>query len=95
MFQKLGKFFAAVLSGSDEQSFGRFASLLTLVFCLGWDTAYLVFVMRHFKEFHFTPGDLLAFGGVLMAEGGFCSLFYGVNKVASMGVFNRPPDSRQ
>lgn len=96
MLAKIGKFISALFSSSDEQSFGRFASFLCLSFCLGWDTAYIVFVMRHFKEFHFVAGDLLAYGGVLISQGGFCSLFYGVNKVTGMGVFNKGnPPSQQ
>lgn len=95
MLEKIGKYVASMLSASDEASFGRFASLLALVFCLGWDTAYLIFVMRHFQQFHFAPSDLLAFGGVLMVEGGFCTLFYGVNKLSGMGVFNRGPQDKQ
>ena len=89
MLQKIGAFFVGLLSSSDEQSFGRFASLLALLFCLGWDTSYIYFVMIHFKEFHFVVGDLLSYGGILMVQGGFCSIFYGVNKVTGMGMFNR------
>ena len=94
MMQKLGIFFAGLLGDGDNPSFGRFASLLSLVFCLGWDTGYIVFVMMHFQAFHFAPGDLLAYGGILLAQGAFCSLFYGFNKVTGMGVFNRDQGRR-
>jgi hypothetical protein len=86
--QKIMQWFAVMLSSGDGASFGRFASLLSLVFCLGWDTAYIVFVMAHFAAFKFTAGDLLAYSGALMAQGAFCTLFYGVNKLSGMGIFN-------
>lgn len=91
MFTAIAKFFTDTLSSGNEQSFGRFASLLTLLFCLGWDTSYIVFVMAHYKEFHFVASDLLAYSGALMAQGTFCCLFYGVNRVTGMGVFNKGP----
>lgn len=89
MIQKIASYFAKMMSDSPEASFGRFASLLCLLFCLGWDTAFIAFVMIHFREFHFVVGDLLAYGGVLMAQIAFCTMFYGVNKLTGMGVFNK------
>ena len=70
----IAKWFGTLISSSDEASFGRFASLLTLVCCLSWDTAYIVFVMRHFKEFHFQTGDLLHLRRSFDGPGGLCEL---------------------
>lgn len=57
-------------------------SLLLSVFVLGWDTGALVFAW-HFN-YHLPTGmgmvDLLPSSGTLLAQGGFCTLFYGVTK---------------
>lgn len=76
IISNIASFLAKTLDSSESQSFGRFASLLTLVFCLGWDTAYVCFITHYFSQFHFTATDILPAAGILMAQGAFCSLFY-------------------
>lgn len=63
--------------------FGALASLLCLVFCLGWDTAYVWFAMKHLDFSHMALVDVLPSAIALTAQAGFCATFYGINKIKS------------
>lgn len=71
------------LSESGEISFGRLASFMSLLFCLGWDTAYLVFVMMHYQQLHISAADILPAVAALAGQTAFCSSWYTINKVRS------------
>lgn len=76
-------FITKCFSESGEVSFGRTASFLCLVFCLGWDSASLFFVFQHWKDLHVQVGDLWVPAATLAGQGAFCLGFYTVNKVKS------------
>lgn len=63
-------------------SFGRCISLLIVAVVLTWDTAYIVFAMRHYGGQPVL--NILPDSGMLAAQGIFMTLFYGVNKVNQM-----------
>ena len=73
-------------SSSGDISFGRVASGVTLIFCLGWDSAFVFYAMRHLDFSHMSIHDILPSAAALIAQGGFCSLFYGINKTTGMSV---------
>lgn len=79
-------FVQQLLSNSGTYSFGRFMSLLTAVFVLGWDTASLVFAWQY--NHHLGPGltfvDLLPSPGTLVAQGAFMTLFYATTKYGDL-----------
>lgn len=77
-------FIQKCLSDSGEISFGRTAAAVTLVFCLGWDTAYVWFAMKHLNFAVMSIHDVLPAAGTLLAQGGFATLFYGSTKVPDM-----------
>ena len=79
-------FLVNCFSSSGDISFGRVASGLTLVFVLGWDSAFVCFAMRHLDFSHMTVHDVLPSAAALMAQGAFCSLFYGINKATGLSV---------
>lgn len=81
---KPSEFIQKCLSSSGEVSFGRTASLLSLVFCLGWDTAFVWFAMRHLNFERMSIHDVLPSATALAAQGVFCTLFYGINKTKGM-----------
>ena len=85
-------FLVNCFSSSGDISFGRVASGLTLVFCLGWDSAFVCFAMRHLDFSHMTVHDVLPSAAALMAQGAFCSLFYGINKAS--GLASTPPGDK-
>lgn len=76
-------FIRDLLSESPTASFGRFATLLCIVFVLGWDSASLFFVLRHWSELHLTISDAWVPAATLTGQGAFCLLFYGTNKLAA------------
>lgn len=80
---KLTELVTKALGDNSEISFGRAASGLTLCFCLGWDSAFVWFAMRHLDFGHMTVHDVLPSASALIAQAGFCTIFYGVNKAKS------------
>ena len=88
-------FFSDVLSSSSAASFGRFASLVCIAFCMGWDTASLWFVMAHWSALHLQVTDLWVPAATLMGQGTFCLMFYGTNKLAASVDKNACPDNGQ
>lgn len=76
----------------DTISFGRFMSLLITVFVLGWDTSYIVFAwhINHHLPTGFPPVDVLPSGATLLAQGGFCTLFYAATKTGDV-LTSQPP----
>ena len=80
----ISDFVTKCLSSSGDISFGRTASALTLMFCLGWDSAFVWFSMKHLDLAHMTIHDVLPSAGALIAQAGFCTIFYGVNKASAL-----------
>jgi len=76
------QFILTALEPETNISFGRTISLLVTLFVLGWDTAHLIFAW-HFN-YHLLPGagviSILPDAGVLAAQAGFMTVFYGVAK---------------
>jgi hypothetical protein len=75
----------SVLNPKAAYSFGRFMALWMTAFVIGWDTANLVFAwrMNHIIAAQRLATPLLSLlpdAGVMLAQGGFCTLFYGVTK---------------
>jgi hypothetical protein len=70
-----------VMSNADQASFGRFASFICLIFCLGWDTAIVVFSMMHYQQMHIAVRDLYPDALMLAGQTAFCSAWYGINKL--------------
>ena len=83
---KASEFVTKCLSESGEISFGRTASAVALAFCLGWDTSFVVFAMRHINFAHMGIHDVLPSAGALSAQAAFCLTFYGTNKATA--IFN-------
>lgn len=78
---KIYEFIHATLSPTGDISFGRAASGASLTFCLGWDTAFVWFAMKHLDFAHMTIHDVLPSPGALAAQAAFCAAFYTINKV--------------
>lgn len=94
------KFFEVITQALGEGGqirFGAFASLLCLMFCLGWDTALVWFAMRHFDYAHMALGDVLPSALTLAAQATFCATFYGINKIKSGydETVNRPDNGQK
>lgn len=88
--------FVKSLGQGSGISFGRLASAVTLMFCLGWDSAYVWFAMRHMDSIHITIKDVLPSYGALVSQIGFCTIFYGVNKLkASMDGKTSPENGQK
>jgi hypothetical protein len=80
-----------VLSNSPSYSFGRTMSLVTACFCIGWDTAALVFAWKYnmfLLHNHLIPGsallDLLPGPVALGAQIGFMGYFYTATKYGDL-----------
>jgi len=86
-------FFRDVLSSSSNASFGRFASLICIVFCMGWDTASLWFLLAHWSVLHPQISDLWVPAAILMGQGTFCLMPYGTNKLAASVDKSTSPDN--
>lgn len=78
----LKDFIQGVLSSNATYSFGRFMSMVISAFVLGWDTAYIVIAYKwnHHLPVGVAPVDFLPSAGMLIAQGGFMTLFYSVTK---------------
>jgi hypothetical protein len=76
------QFIRDLLNPTGPVSFGRFMSLITTAFVLGWDSSYIVYAwhLNHHLPAGFAPVDVLPNAGTLLAQGGFMTLFYGVTK---------------
>lgn len=79
-----------LLDPETKYSFGRWMSLICTAFVLLWDTTHVVF-MCHFN-YHLPPGvgvqPILPDATVLLAQGGFMTLFYGVTKLSDVSTQN-------
>jgi hypothetical protein len=67
-------------STSPDASFGRLATFISLVFCLGWDSATMVFVFLHWKDLHPVIADLWAPAATLLGQFTACATFYTITK---------------
>jgi hypothetical protein len=92
---KLGEFITGALSESSQTgrgcvSAGRVFTLLILIFVLGWDTSYVVEAWRwnhallalRSAPAGLAPVPLLPDAATLLAQIGFMTVFYTVNKTA-------------
>lgn len=79
-------FLISLLDPKGQISFGRTAALLTLVFCLGWDTSSLVFAwgFNHHLPAGMNPLPLLPDASTLIGQGSFAGLFFGITKAGDM-----------
>jgi hypothetical protein len=80
------QFIKSLLNPNGEISFGRFMALVTCVFCLGWDTSNLVFAwhINHHLPAGIGLQSLLPDSGILIAQGAFMTVFYGVTKAVEL-----------
>lgn len=83
------------LGDTGEISFGRFASFITLIFCLGWDSSFICFSMRHLDFTHMSIGDILPSGTALLAQAGFCTVFFGLTKAKDVLTQNNPENGQK
>jgi hypothetical protein len=92
---KFGEFLTSALSESSQTgrgcvSAGRVFTLLILIFVLGWDSSYVVEAWRwnhallalRSAPAGLAPVPLLPDGATLLAQIGFMTVFYTVNKTA-------------
>jgi hypothetical protein len=77
------EFIDAALSESGKISFGRLASLILILACVAWDSAYILFVVLFFQKYRFAVGDVLPPASILLSQVSFFLAPYTVTKVKS------------
>lgn len=92
---KFSELVISALGDSSIVSFGRVASAVSLIFCLGWDSCYVWFAMRHMDFTRMTISDVLPPAGALLAQAGFCTTFYGINKLKAGFDARSSPENGQ
>lgn len=80
MIASLLNWIKTFFSTSPDASFGRLATFLSLVFCLGWDSATLVFVFIHWSVLHPSIADLWTPSATLLGQFAACATFYTITK---------------
>jgi hypothetical protein len=97
MFDRLFTFIGQMFSSGSGVSFARVASAVLMVFCLGWDTAYLLFTMLHWKALFpmgVTIHDVLPPVATLLGQVTFFTAPYGINKALNAASNSSPQNGQ-
>lgn len=95
MLEKVGNFFKAMLTANGGISYGRAASLFLMIVCVVWDSAYMTFVMAHWKALFplgMRVSEILPPVATLMGQISFVGMPYALNKFTTPDQF---PDNGQ
>lgn len=76
----IGNFLAKCFSTDGAISFGRVGTFFLMVFCVGWDTSTLTFILTHQSVLHSQISDLWVPVATLLGQVTFFSAPYAITK---------------